>query len=210
VFGNFIAGITSGLFVTLSVVAFRALWISRIVPWFEERVYKDAKIEGEWFSLYPTWMDKRQEIIVLKRHGHAVTGTVTCTKGYDEGVQYEVQGSFRNMILPLTYEVHDRRRTDRGTITLKLTRNAIRFDGNIAFYSDPYDSIRSSDVIWFRSQQNVQEYLKAMEQQNKTVEEYRERSKQAEEARQKLKQETSAKGAEELPSKGAASGSSTA
>jgi hypothetical protein len=147
VFGNFIVGITSGLVVTLSVVVFRALWISKIVPWFEERVYKDAKIEGEWFSLYPTWSDLRQEMIFLIRHGHEVTGTIMCTKGQDEGEKYDIQGSFRNMILPLIYEVNDRTKTDRGTITLKAVENATRLEGVIGLYSNRTDSIRSSNVV---------------------------------------------------------------
>jgi hypothetical protein len=70
-----------------------------LVPWFEERVYKDAQIEGKWFSLYPTTEEHRQETISLTRHGHAVTGTMICTAGFDEGEQYQLSGSFRNLIL---------------------------------------------------------------------------------------------------------------
>jgi len=197
--GNFIAGLTSGLFVTLCVVVFRALWISRIVPWFKERVYKDAKIEGEWFSLYPTFGNERQEYVTLKRHGHAVTGTMTCIKGgSDEGQQYDVEGSFRNMILPLTYEAHDRERTDRGTITLRLTRNAKRFDGKIALYKDIDDSIASTDVTWFRSKKDLEEHLAYLETQEKgLLEEYLKRTKELEKVRQKLKKQTAPKDPEE-------------
>ena len=44
--GNLIAGVVSGLFVTVSVFVFRIIWTSKMVPWFEERVYKDAKKEN--------------------------------------------------------------------------------------------------------------------------------------------------------------------
>ena len=183
--GNLIAGVVSGLFVTVSVFAFRIFWLSKIVPWFEERVYKDAKIEGEWFSLYPMIEGRRQEIISLKRHGHAITGTIICTRSEgDEGEQYDVHGSFRNMILPLIYETHDRSKTDRGTITLKLTQNAKQLTGRIALYSDKEDTILSTDVIWFRSKKRLEAYLADLETLDKaTVEEYRQRLAESEKAR---------------------------
>jgi hypothetical protein len=197
--GNLIAGIVSGLFVTLSVFVFRILWKSKIEPWFEERVYKDAKIEGQWLSVYPAMgsdAGKRQEIIVLTRRGHAVTGTMTCIKngGRDDGQQYDLYGSFRNMILPLTYETHDRQKTDRGTIALKLTYNAGRFEGSVALYVDATDSIQSTDVVWFRSKKDVETYLHDLETSEKAaLEEYTKRSKEAAEAAQKLKRETAPK-----------------
>ena len=169
------------------------------MPWFEERVYKDARIEGEWFSLYP--LGERQEVITLKRHGHSVTGTITCTKsrtGRDEGQQYDVQGSFRNMILPLTYEAHDRSKTDRGTITLKLIDNAARFDGKIAAYGDEGDLILSTDVIWFRSRKGLEQHVADLQSEKAAREEYRKRTKEAEEAREKLKKETTPKNSEQL------------
>jgi hypothetical protein len=121
---------------------------------------------------------------------------MTCIKhgGRDDGQQYDLQGSFRNMILPLTYESHDRQKTDRGTITLKLTYNSGRLEGKIALYSDPDDSIKSTDVTWFRSKKDLETYLHHLETREKaSLEEYLKRSKEAEEARQKLKRETAPK-----------------
>lgn len=101
---NIVAGLVSGLVVTLFVVTFKRFWDVVIVPWFEERVYKDVKIEGKWYGLYPTTKDLSQDIIVLKRRGHFIEGKLTCTLGHDEGREFSLQGSFRNMILPLTYK----------------------------------------------------------------------------------------------------------
>ena len=42
---NIIIGLVSGLAVTLFALVFRNFWNAIIVPWFEERVYKDVKIE---------------------------------------------------------------------------------------------------------------------------------------------------------------------
>ena len=50
---NIISGLISGLVVSIFVLVFRQFWNSVIVPWFEERVYKDVHIEGKWFGLFP-------------------------------------------------------------------------------------------------------------------------------------------------------------
>ncbi len=78
---NLVAGLVSGLIVTLLVVLFRSLWRDTIVPWTEDRVYKDIRIEGTWYSLYPAFLSgahasERQEVISLDRHGHAVSGSI--------------------------------------------------------------------------------------------------------------------------------------
>jgi hypothetical protein len=153
---NIISGLVSGLIVTLFVVSFRAFWVSVIIPWFENRVYKDIKIEGKWFVIYPSTVNMRQEIVVLKRHGHTVTGEMTCIKGGDEGEQYNLFGSFRNMLLPMTYESNDKAKSDRGTVTLKCTNNGEKFRGKIAAYSTENDDIHAVNVLWFRSKKEMQ------------------------------------------------------
>lgn len=183
---NLIAGLVSGIIVVLLVLVFRTFWYRVIVPWFEERVYKDAKIEGQWFSLYPTTTDHRQEVITLNRHGHTVSGTMVCTSGDDAGEQYQISGSFRNLILPLVYESESTSKTDRGTITLKLVGNAQQFRGKVAAYYTPRDSVGSTDVIWFRSKAELDELVLRIEARSKQVQEIRQSEQEADAAKRQL------------------------
>lgn len=175
---NVMAGIISGLIVTLFVVVFRNFWRGSIIPWFEDRVYKDLKIEGTWFSLYPTVIGERPETITLKRHGHAVTGFIVCNSGADEGKIYYISGSFRNTILTLFYESADRRNLDRGTITLKSVKNGSRFVGKIASYEDYSDSITSKEIIWFRSKKDKEKTLKEIRNKDAMVQKIQENSEE--------------------------------
>jgi hypothetical protein len=184
--GSFITGLVSGLTVTLLVVVFRAVWERILVPWFEERVYKDAQIEGKWFSLYPTTSEKRQETISLTRHGHEVTGTMICNNGLDEGEQYELSGSFRNLILPLVYETESKSKTDRGTITLKLVGNAQELRGKLAAYYTPKDTIDATDVIWFRSKSDLDKLLAKLAGSAKQLGAIRQRENEADVEKRKL------------------------
>ncbi|MBF4353838.1 hypothetical protein, partial [Vibrio anguillarum] len=152
---NIIAGLVSGLIVSLVVVLARHIWQSTIVPWFENRVFKDVKIEGQWFSYYTGSMLGREEIITLKRQGHEIEGTMVCISKADHGERYCLQGSFRNLILPLTYETQDQTKTDRGTITLKAANSAEMLKGKICLYSCDTDDIRTSEVTWYRSKEDM-------------------------------------------------------
>jgi hypothetical protein len=167
---SIISGLISGVTVAFLILLIRGFWNAVIVPWFEERVYKDVKIEGKWFGLYPTTTDLRQDVITLHRHGHAVTGKMICTKGGDEGEEYCITGSFRNMLLPLTYETTDNQKTDRGSITLICVRNGERLKGKIAFYHTLEDSIATGNILWFRSKDDLNRTVTQIESRKEEIE----------------------------------------
>ncbi len=183
---NLVSGVIAGLVATGCVVVFRAFWENILVPWFEERVYKDAKIEGTWYSVWPTDTHERQEVISLARRGHAVTGEVVCTHGPDEAERYDVAGSFRNLILALIYETGDRSKTDRGTITLKLFGNARRLAGKVAAYDTNRDLVEAGDVLWFRSKSDVSAFLERRAQRKDQLQEFAKRERETEVARRKV------------------------
>jgi hypothetical protein len=43
---NIILGIVTGLTTTIIPLIISDFWKKRFIPWLEERIYKDAKIEG--------------------------------------------------------------------------------------------------------------------------------------------------------------------
>ncbi len=174
---NIIAGLVSGLIVTLFIVVFRSLWNSVITPWFENRVYKDIRIEGTWFSLYPSSPIFRQELIKIKRKGHGIVGVITCQNGGDEGEQYTLQGSFRNMILPITYESADLTKSDRGTITLRCLKNGEQLAGKIACYDSFDDTISTGNVIWFRSNKDLNHMVDKLKKKQKELTEIKKQQK---------------------------------
>ena len=157
---NLISGLISGLVTTLLVVVFRSIWISVITPWFEERVYKDVRIEGKWFTVYPNWgATTREEVVNLDRKGHAVNGDIVCISESDKGEKYMVSGSFRNMILTCTYESNEKTKSDRGSLSLRAVKNGKRLVGKIAFYSDNHETIETETVLWFRTKEDAEEYI---------------------------------------------------
>jgi hypothetical protein len=93
--------------------------------------------------------DERYDIIHLKRNGHRVEATMTCSAGADSGKCYSLTGSFRNLILSATYETEDRRGLDRGAMTLMLTENGRMLKGFLTGYSDDEHEIRDTVATWY-------------------------------------------------------------
>jgi hypothetical protein len=143
-------GVTAGLITTILVVVIQKLWVTAIEPWYEERIYKDAKIEGEWIVTYPG-IDLK-ELATIKRVAHKITGVVAVVEGPDQGRTYSLEGEFKNLLLTLSYSAVSRTSLDRGTYTLLLKNNGNRFEGASALYEDESNTILTHECQWIRKQ----------------------------------------------------------
>lgn len=142
-----VIGVISGVIVVIFTWLLRTLWIHVVEPWYEDRVYKDAAVEGAWVISSDDCSD-RKERIELFRKGHSVWGDIICTGGPDEGSVYAFEGVFRNTILTGTYKAKNPGLLDRGTYTLLLTRNGMEFEGYAALYSDEECKVVSGESVW--------------------------------------------------------------
>ena len=145
---EFAVGIVSGLVTALIVLGIRNFYIKVVLPWYEDRIYKDAKIEGMWKGEISSAGD---EVVSLRRVGHRINGNITVTSGPDKGEVYVFYGEFRNLILTLDYQSTREGSLDRGTYTLMLTENGRKLSGQAAYYEDDKHKVYSGEVNWVRS-----------------------------------------------------------
>lgn len=157
---NVIVSVISGVGVSFILFILNRFWKNTISPWIENKVYKDLRIEGKWFGFYPGTIDYREDVINLKRNGHHIIGKLTCINGYEKGEEYIIKGSFKNLILSLTYETLDKKKTDRGTLTLMSKNNGDRLKGKIALYDNDEDIINVGNIIWFRNEKDLEKMVK--------------------------------------------------
>jgi hypothetical protein len=140
---SFTVGIVSGLVTALIIALFDQVWVKIINPWFEEKVYSDAKIEGRWESYC---LDSTKcDLVDIKRVGHKVIGTITTIVGPDKGKIYAFTGTFRNLILTATYISDNKSYLDRGSFTLMLIENGDMLKGHVAYYLDDKHEIVSGE-----------------------------------------------------------------
>jgi hypothetical protein len=139
-------GVVSSILAVLIVFFVQCIWKGIVEPWYEERIYSDAKIEGVWELTYPELHLK--ESVTLKRKGHSVTGTIVVTASSDTGKTYELDGRFKNLILTVSYSATDKSALDSGTFTLMLVDNGRRFNGVSSLYVDGQNKIESHKCTW--------------------------------------------------------------
>ena len=112
-------GIISGLLATgiFSFVVFvcSVIWRKIVSPWWENKLYQDARIDGEWIAeIEAKNTDNDIEVITISQIGHDICGDIACTQGPDEGKKYKFTGVFRNQILTAYYWNTKNTSVDRG------------------------------------------------------------------------------------------------
>lgn len=149
---NLSIGVIAGLVATLLAVVFARIWASVIDPWIEERLYRDARIEGRWRStgtfVFPQPGEVVEEFIwTLTRTGHTVKGTIVCLSGPDQGRTYLFEGLFRNLLLTGTYSSQSPSALERGTVSFMLVNNGDTFQGYCLYYCFLDHEVRSCEEV---------------------------------------------------------------
>ncbi|MER2513588.1 MAG: hypothetical protein ABTQ25_14415 [Nitrosomonas ureae] len=154
---NFGIGIISGLITALLILIFRYWWLGILRPWYEERVYKDSRIDKTWYAYTDDSKGTEPEELQwnLKQVAHEIHGTIICLGGLDKGKSYEVKGSFHNLILTAVYKSTDSTALDRGTISLMLTNNGQTLKGYCSYYSSSSNAIATCSYECERTRRNI-------------------------------------------------------
>ena len=138
--------IVSGIVLTISQ------FVSKVVlPWYENMVYHDVKIEGQWNGKAHISGADVERVWAISRQGHNIKATVTSTSGPDIGQVFKVMGSFKNLLMTATYVHSDPTNTARGTYTFKLLGDGHKFEGVIAYYSTSCEKVNCGAYTLTRS-----------------------------------------------------------
>lgn len=145
-----IIGVIGGLVASITIFLWEKVWKRIIVPWYEERVYQDARINGEWKSTFKYQNEIHEELVEIRSQGHSITGKITVIKGKHQGKVFNFSGNFKNLILIGTYHSKKRIDLDRGTFTMLLTKNGSVLEGICALYKGATNSIEHAEYAWLR------------------------------------------------------------
>lgn len=89
----------------------------------------------------------------LNRKGHQITGRVIETGGASDVHTYNINGSFKNLILTATYESSSKDNIDRGALSLMLLRNGEILEGFFSSYGDNNHRITPMKCIFTKRNQ---------------------------------------------------------
>lgn len=143
-------GTIAGLVATFFAVVISRLWKSLIEPWYEERVYKDARIEGPWRAKATINGIEREVMWDITQIGHRIRATAVPVSGPNKGKVFRNEGSFRNLILTLSYTRESRETLDRGCLAAKLVQNGTKLLGYIIHYNPRSESLEPVEYVMER------------------------------------------------------------
>lgn len=140
------------MLVGLCLFLVRTVWKSHLQPWWENSLYQDARIDGEWIStIYTKSTDRDEELVNIKQTGHTIEGDMRCIAGPDKGRSYKLVGCIKNQILSGYYWKVDRTSIDSGSFSLRLEQNGSILCGHTVYYNDVANALVSRDYSWLRS-----------------------------------------------------------
>lgn len=138
---NFIAGVLVGLLFPF----LRYIWSRFVLPLID----KTIKIEGSWLAeiTFPDGIENKHRI-TLKRFGHRIRGRAICVGGWGEGFEYEIAGTFKNLVLAAEYGVVEQGRFERGSFTLMLVEGGSILRGYLAYFDNEKRRIEAAECEW--------------------------------------------------------------
>ncbi len=146
-----IAGVVATALVGLSVFLVRTVWSVYVQPWWENTLYKDARIDGEWIStLHAESTGSDEEVVNIRQTGHNIQGDINCIAGPDKGRSYAFVGCIKNQILSGYYWNIDRTSIDSGSFSLHLEENGSALRGHTVYYNDTTNMLLSRPYSWQR------------------------------------------------------------
>jgi hypothetical protein len=146
-----IAGLVSASALGIVLWLIRVVWKNNIEPWWENKLYSDARIDGVWETKLVTedQSDYREEAWIVQT-GHSIRGTLYCTVGIDKGRSYKFAGVIRNTILSAYYWNSDKTAIDSGSFALRLEDNGDKLSGHTIYYYDTDHTLMPREYIWTR------------------------------------------------------------
>jgi len=141
-------GIIAGIIVCAIVAGGRELALRVIMPWFENKVYRDVRLDRYWEAVY--YIDDKKEVretAEVRQKANKVTGVIRL-EGATAIRDYEFRGQIRSLLLTAEYWLKGQSNGDRGTFALTVKENARKLEGYLSWYSDIHDEIRFSTYVW--------------------------------------------------------------
>lgn len=143
---SLLVGIVSGICVLVILQIAERLWGLAILPWFENLVYRDMKIDGNWGTLFRSDCKEFRETATVHQRAHKVSGLIQLE---GETIKhYRFEGQIRNLMLTAEYWLKDGSSVDRGAFCLAVKENGRTLKGCLAWYSSERDEIKHTDYEW--------------------------------------------------------------
>lgn len=154
---SLVLGIVSGVLTTALLWTINVFWISKIVPWYEKRVYKGVKIQGTWALVDDSddaegqWT--QNEILSLKQTAHRLIGSLALIpKDGDtsESIVLDAHGEISDRFISLSFKSPIQDRLSYSVLLVEIVEDGNKLRGSTAMYNVANGTIDSYAVEYRR------------------------------------------------------------
>ena len=145
-FTSLIVGIVSSLIATATFILLSELARRVVLPWYEDRIYRGVRIDGEWIldSLDGNHVDCESTTALISKFTFAqkaerIAGEYMHTDKESKPDLYQVTGRIRDGYLAVIMEPKSRRSIDAGVglFHIRSEQGALRLFGVLSYAGDP-------------------------------------------------------------------------
>lgn len=135
------------------LMGLNAFWKQVVVPWYQNIVYSDVKIDGTWSQTYQVGRATYDYVMVLKQRGPKLSGSLTLDKsevdqpGYTD--TFKLEGSMWRGYVTLDLRSENPNSTGLIAALLKVQYYGKSLEGIWAYRSGA-DKVESEPVHWQR------------------------------------------------------------
>ena len=145
-------GIVSGLLTTFLIWLLTVIWRSKIVPWYEARVYQGIHIQGAWSLEHDKDAEDpwaHSESLTLVQTAHRISGAATLSSLEDPErppSSLTVDGGISDRIVSLSLNSPLKDRLSYSVLLLEVVGDGTILSGEVSFYNVESSQIESSSV----------------------------------------------------------------
>jgi hypothetical protein len=132
-------GVASGVLTSALALASKQQW-PLIQSWFDPEIRRQAKmIQGQWTTTEAFLASKTQGTysLTIKPKGRRITGSLRGLEGPDPDADFDIEGTFKDLILTFTWRKKGLHALESGATTAKLVREGT-LEGH-GLYIEPRD-----------------------------------------------------------------------
>ena len=145
-----ITGLASGVLTAILLWIATSVWVTKFIPWYEERLYKGISLQGTW-TLVPKRDDGNvwghEELLDIRQVAHRISGTVALTPAAAKSKRAALvlAGEVRDRFVMFTMQSPSGNKLSYSTYLLEIVGSGDTMRGACAFYS-----VREANIDCFK------------------------------------------------------------
>ena len=167
VYENIVISVFSGVLASTLIFLIVYTFKNSIIPWLRQITYRGIDISGSW---YWTNITNDSAKLELTQYADKVKGIYTYVNNNNGNIKiYTVSGNIQDRFIQLSMKSADKKRLGVLSYISEVVGDGNELKGYSTFYATNLHRLCTEEESLFRSEELVQEHLKKLSKDNKSL-----------------------------------------